>query len=136
MGILPGICDLKDDSAVSPVIVSTCCLPVAMQEKVKYHLNRLVHHGVLELVDEPAPCVFKPALVVKYQNGDFRRCLDTVHLSKALEHQYRNLPILQNDVLPRLSKAKFFPKTDIKFTTGTCFRYSILAPNNICYSIW
>lgn len=107
-----GEATLHIDDSVPPKVLPCRKIPIALQDKVKEELNKLVDRGVLSPVSEPTNWVSQMAIVHK-NNGKLRICIDPQPLNVALMRQHYKLPTLE-DILPKLSNAKVFSKLDIK----------------------
>ena len=68
--------------------------------------------GVIKKVTEPTDWV-SSLVVTQKTNGNVRVCIDPQQLNKALKRSHYPLPVIE-DVLPDLSDAKVFSKTDLK----------------------
>ena len=111
LGNLPGIVHLKTDPTVTPVVMPTKRIPIALREKLKQELDRLEELGVLKPVDEPTPWVNQMAITQK-RSGELRICLDPQQLNRALLREHFTLPVLE-DTLHELSASRVFSKVDL-----------------------
>ena len=107
-----GCVSLHVDSNVQPRILPCRNIPLSLRDKVKAEIDKLVKLNVLEQITEPTKWVNQMA-VVKKKNGDLRICIDPQPLNCALSREHYRLPVI-DDVLPFLSKAKWFTKLDVK----------------------
>ena len=103
-----GFASLTVDPNVSPKILPSRKIPLALQDQVKAELDTLVQRNVISLVDEPTPWVSQMAVVTK-PNGDLRICIDPQPLNRALQREHYKLPTI-DDILPQLKDAKIFSK--------------------------
>jgi len=87
-------------------------IPIAIQDDVKREIDSLVEREILVPVTEPTKWVSQMAVVHK-ANGKLRICIDPQPLNTALMREHFKLPIL-DDVLPKISHAKYFSKLDVK----------------------
>ncbi|CAK8685059.1 unnamed protein product [Clavelina lepadiformis] len=107
-----GTVSLTVDSSVKPRILPCRRIPVALQEKVKQELDKLVASNVISVIDDPTEWVSQMAIVSK-PNGKIRICIDPQPLNVALQREHYKLPTL-DDILPALKGAKVFSKLDVK----------------------
>lgn len=112
LGQLPGAVHLEVDTAVTPNVAAARRVPVALKDKLKVELEKLVKKKVIEPVSEPIPWVSALALVMK-KNGNLRICIDPRPLNKALKREHFQLPTL-DDLLPELADSKVFSTLDLR----------------------
>ena len=112
LGRLPGEVHLEVDSGVTLNVAAARRIPVALKDKLKVELEKLVKRKVIEPVSESTPWVSALALVVK-KNGNLRICIDPRPLNKALKREYFQLPTL-DDLLPELADSKVFSTLDLQ----------------------
>ena len=112
LGRLPGKVHLGVDSRVTPNVAAARRIPVALKDKLKVELEKLVKKKVFEPVSEPIPWISALALVVK-KNGNLRICIDPRPLNKALKRENFQLPTL-DDLLPELADSKVFSTLDLR----------------------
>ena len=93
-------------------MAATRRVPVALREPLKIELNKLQTMNVIAQVEEPTDWVSN-VVVTRKKNGDLRICIDPHALNKALKRERYQLPTLDN-ILPELSKARFFSTIDLK----------------------
>ena len=79
--IPPGALRLLIDSAIPPVQ-----LPLAVKDKLKDELDRIVKLNVITTVDNPIDCISATVVAMK-KDGNIRLCLDPKPLNKALKSQ-------------------------------------------------
>ena len=72
------------DQNVTPVQMRVRKPPIALKEKYKMELERLIDKGIIAAVLELAEWIFS-TVVVLTPNGKLRVCLDPKHLNKSLE---------------------------------------------------
>ena len=111
-GRLPGVVHLETDSAVPPVKLPLRRLPLALRDKVKDELDKLVRDDILAKMDTPSDWI-SALLVVAKSDGRIRVCLDPKPLNKALKRNHHPLPII-DDIIPDLQGAKVFSTVDTK----------------------
>ena len=112
IGCLEGEYHITVDPSIPPVIHPPRRVPVALQEPLKEELDSLTAKGILSPVKEPTDWVNSCVCVTK-PNGKIRLCLDPKDLNRAIKRPYRYMPTL-DDVLPKLSGAKFFTILDAR----------------------
>ena len=110
-GSLEGVAHLETDPSVTPVISPSARLPLAMKTKVKEELDRLEKTDIITKVDEPTSWCSR-MLVATKKSGKLRVCIDPRPLNKALKRERYPIPTM-DDILPQLSKSKFFSKLDL-----------------------
>ncbi|CAH8612360.1 unnamed protein product [Dicrocoelium dendriticum] len=111
VGKFQGVAHLSLNESARPVALPARKVPIALREKFLDELQRLISLGVIAKVDEPTDWVSQVAIITK-KSGDLRVCIDPKPLNAALRREYFTLPTL-DDVLPELSKARFFTKVDL-----------------------
>ena len=132
LGRLPGEVHLEVDSGVTP---NARRIPVALKDKLKVELEKLVKKKVIEPVSQPTPWVSALALLVK-KNRNLRICTDPRPLNKALKREDFQLPTL-DDLLPKLADSKVFSTLDLRdgFWQVKLDEAS-LSLDDIYYAIW
>ena len=111
LGRLPGKVKLSLHEDVRPRVLPTRRIPVAIRERFKQELDRLLGLGVIAKVDGPSDWVSQIAVVLK-KNGDLRICIDPKPLNEALRREHFQLPVF-DDLLSELAGAKYFTKVDL-----------------------
>ncbi|CAH8629063.1 unnamed protein product [Dicrocoelium dendriticum] len=111
LGEFEGTAHLSLDPLARPIALPARRVPFALRDRFSAELNKLVMQGVIAKVDEPTDWVSQVAIITK-KNGELRVCIDPKPLNEALRREHYALPTLE-DVLPRLTKAKFFTKVDL-----------------------
>lgn len=112
LGEVPREVHLEVDPSVTPNVAAARKIPVALRDKVKNELEKLVKKKVIEPVNEPTLWVSALALVVK-KNGRLRICIDPRPLNKALKRTHFQLPVLDG-LLPELADGKVFSTLDLR----------------------
>jgi len=112
VGSFPGEAHLEVDEAVAPVVSAPRRIPVALKDRVKAELKRMVAQKIVTPISEPTDWVSSLAVATK-KSGDIRVCIDPRPLNKALRREHYQLPTLE-DVLPQLSKARIISTVDLK----------------------
>lgn len=93
-----------------PVTNAARRVPVAVRDKLKQELSRMIQLGVLEKVEEPTSWVNN--LVVVYKpNGDLRLCLDPRDLNKVIVRERFQLPT-RDEIFAGMAGARIFSKLD------------------------
>ena len=111
LGTLSGEVCLRVDNSVVPIVMPARRVPVAVREKLRAELDRLVGLGVITPVHQPTPWVSQ-IVVTQKKSGDLRICLDQKELSKPLLRERFQLPVL-DDVLHELRHSRVFTKADL-----------------------
>ena len=111
-GTLPGTLHLEIDESISPVQLPTRRIPLAVKDKLKAELNRLVDVNVITPVDTPTTWISVIVVTVK-KNGDIRLCIDPKPLNKAPKRNHHPSPTI-DDILPDLAQARCFSVLDAK----------------------
>ena len=111
LGCLPGSYEIATDPSIPPVKHVPRKVPVSMKARLKEELDRLVELQVIAPVKEPTDWI-SSMICVKKPNK-LRICLDPKDLNKAIKRPNYPIPNL-DDVLAKLSKAKFFSVVDCK----------------------
>ena len=111
-GKLEGQVHLALNGEATPVQLPARKPPVALKEKFKEELQRLVEKEIIAPVTEPTDWI-SASLVLLKRNGKLRLCIDPKPLNKALKRNHYPLPVI-DDLLPDLSKARYFTVADVK----------------------
>ena len=87
VGTLPITYKMTLDPEAQPVVRLARRLPVAMREKVKAELDRMISLGVITPVSEPSEWV---SMVATHKNNsdDIRLCIDPRDLNKVLKRPH------------------------------------------------
>ena len=107
IGKLPGVHHITIDPTV---VHPPRKLPIALREKLREELRRMVKMGIIKPVHEPTDWV-NSLVVVEKPNGKLRICLDPKDLNKAIKRHHFHLPTTE-EILASMSNAKFFTKLD------------------------
>ena len=83
IGRFPGKYKIQLHHDAHPVIHAPRKCPITLRPKVKEHLNKMEHLGVITRVDEPTDWVSSITYVQK-ANGELRLCLDPHDLNEAI----------------------------------------------------
>ena len=111
LGCMDGLYHMEVDETVRPVVHPPRKVPVALRDRLKEELDKLVKEGIITPVTEPTKWVSSLVLVNKPEK--LRICIDPQDLNKALLRSHYPLPTIE-DVATRLSKAKVFSVLDAK----------------------
>ena len=103
--VFEGLCHLEVDQTVRPVIHPPRKVPVALRDRLKEELDKVVGEEILTPVTEPTKWV--SSLVQVNKPNKFRICIDPQHFNKALQRAPYPLPTIE-EVATRLSKARVF----------------------------
>lgn len=106
-----GEANLTVDPTVKPKVLPFRKIPIALKDRVKADLDKLVERGILIPVTKPTAWVSQKAVVQK-PNGKLRICLDPQLLNVALQRDHYNFPTF-DDVFPNLKNARLFSKLDV-----------------------
>ena len=117
VGCSQGEFHITVEAAVPPVVHPPRRIPEALKEPLRKELDFLVTQGILAKVTEPTDWVNSLVCVTK-SNGALRLCLDPKDLNRAIKRPHYFTPILE-DILPKLSGARYFSILDAEVVTGT-----------------
>ena len=112
LGKIEGKLHLEVDKTVTPVVMPTRPVPIAVKGKLREELDRLEGLGVLTKEDKPTAWVSGLVAAMK-PSGKVRVCSDSQRLNVALKRRHYPLPVVE-EILPELAKAKVFTKADLK----------------------
>ena len=111
--VLSDCVDLTEvNRIVTPVVMATLRVPVAVKGKLREDFELLEGLRVLTKEDKPTAWVSGLAATMK-PSGEVRVCIDPQRLSIALKRRHYPLPVVE-EVLQELAKAKVFSKADLK----------------------
>ena len=113
IGLFPGECKIHLDPCVTPVVNPPRRIPVALRDKVKHELDRMLQNEIIAKVTEPTEWVNSMVAVENPQTGKLRICIDPEHLNKAIKRPHYPMKTLE-DVLPQLSGVTCFSKLDAR----------------------
>ena len=86
--------------------------PIALHPKVKEHLNKMEHLGVITQVDEPTDWLSSITFVQK-ANGELHLCLDPHDLNEAICCDHHKTPTVE-EVAYEFAHSHFFTKLDTR----------------------
>ena len=112
VGQLEGKYRIKVDSTVNPVQHAPQRVPVALRDRLKSELDKMVEQEIIHPVTTPTSWVSSLVVVAK-PNGKLRLCLDPKDLNKAIQREHYPLPTIE-DVATRLHGAKLFTRLDVR----------------------
>ena len=105
LGCMDGPYHMELDETVKPVVHPPRKVPVALRDRLKEELDKLVREKVITPVTEPTNWVSSLVLVNKPEK--LRICIDPQDLNRALLRAHYPLPTI-DDMATRLCKAKVF----------------------------
>lgn len=103
LGCMDGLYHMKVDETVRPVVHPPRNVPVALRDRLREELDKLVGEGIITPVTEPTMWV--SCLVLVKKPDKLRICIDPQDLNKALLTAHYPLPTIEY-VATRLSNAK------------------------------
>ncbi|XP_059060190.1 uncharacterized protein K02A2.6-like [Achroia grisella] len=110
LGCLPGEYHIVVNSCVQPVVSAPRKVPLALQDKLRTELDRMIGLGVIRKVSHPTPWVNSVVIVAK-KNGDLRICLDPRPLNCAIQRAHFQLPTV-TEIATKLQGAIYFSVLD------------------------
>lgn len=111
LGKLPGKVKLSLKPDARPCVLPTRKIPLAVRNRFKEEIDRLLEEGIIAKVDEPTDWVSQIAIAIK-KNGELRICIDPKPLNEALRREHFQLPVF-DDLISELNGAKYFTKVDL-----------------------
>ncbi|XP_055591144.1 uncharacterized protein LOC129743194 [Uranotaenia lowii] len=105
---------IEIDISVTPVAQHVRRVPIALRQKVEDQIQKLLHSGIIERVEEHSPWV-SPMVVVMKDNGEVRLCIDMRRANTAIKREYHMIPTL-DDLLSRSVHYKIPSLRDIETT--------------------
>ena len=111
LGCMEGPCHLEVDETIRPVLHPPKKVPVALRDRLKEELDKLVSEEIITPVTEPTNWVSSLVLVNKPEK--LRISFDPQDLNKALLRAHYPLPTTE-EVATRLSKARVFSVLNAK----------------------
>ena len=110
IGSLPKTHHISVKPEVTPIISPARRIPVALHDKVKSELDRIIKLDVIEPVSEPTEWV-NPLVTVENPNEKLRVCLDTRDLRKAIKRQHYKLST-GGELFSEMTGSTYFSKLD------------------------
>ena len=87
VGTLPDILHLEINNSVPPVQLPVRRIPLAIRDKLKHEIDRLVDLKVITPVDSPTDWISATVVTIK-KDGSIRLCIDPKPLNKALKRNH------------------------------------------------
>lgn len=103
---------LEIDESVPPVIQHVRRVPIALKGQVEQKLQQLLDSDIIERVNGASRWA-SPVVVIVKDNGQLRLCVDMRRANAAIRREIYPMPTI-DDVLARLSKAKWFSRLDVR----------------------
>lgn len=100
------------DPEVTPIAQHARRPPVALLGQIEDKLKQLEAADIIEKVQGYSDWLFPLVIIIK-DNGDLRLCVDMRQANRAIKREFHLMPTI-DDMLPRLTKAKYFSRLDIK----------------------
>ena len=110
IGSLPKTHHISVKPEVTPTISPARRVPIALGDKLKSELDRMIKLDVIKPVSEPTEWV-NPLVTVKKPNGKLRVCLDPRDLNKAIKRQQYKLHTAK-ELFSEMTGAHYFSKLD------------------------
>lgn len=104
--------EIPIDDSQKPVSQPYRRIPIPIVEKIEQKIKELLDSDIIEEVREPSQWV-SPVVPIQKDNGDLRLCVDMRRANAAIMRENHPLPTMEH-LLPRIRKAKYFTKLDIK----------------------
>ena len=130
LGCMDGLCHMEVDETVRPVVHPPRKVSVALTDRLKEELDKLIKESIITTVIEPTKWVSSLVLVNKPEK--LRISKDPQDLNKALPRSIIHFQQLKGT---RLSKAKVFSVLDAKNGTGRT-RHGIIVPYYFQHAPW
>ena len=111
-GCLCGEHAIQLDPDAQPVQHAPRRVPVALRDRLKKELDKLVKNDIICPVTKPTRWVNSLVVVLK-KDGNLRICLDPKDLNRAVQREHYPLPTIE-DVATRLHGAKVFTILDVR----------------------
>ena len=109
LGCLPGVVKIKVDTNIQPVVHPPRKVPIALRDRVKQELEKMVDEQVITPQTEPTDWV--NSMVVVESGQKLRICLDPKDLNKAIKREHYPMKTIE-DVVENMKDAKIFSKLD------------------------
>lgn len=110
LGCVPGLHNIKIDSAVPPVIHPPRKIPIALKDQIKTELDRMEQLGVVEKQTEPTDWV-NSMVIVQRPGKKLRICIDPQDLNKAIKREHYPLRTVE-EVVAEMPNAQIFSVLD------------------------
>ena len=112
IGKMPGKCKIHLKPRAIPSVQPPRKVPLAIQDKLKNELERLVFLGIIEKVTEPTEWV-NSIVIVQKPNGDIQICLDPIELNKWIQRPHYPIPTF-DDIANKCHGAQNLFKLDAR----------------------
>jgi len=112
IGRLPGECEIRIKDNAIPIVHPPRKVPIAIREKLKSELDRMVTLDIISKVSEPTEWV-NSLVTVQKPDGSLRICLDPKDLNNAIIRPHYPSKTI-DDIIPSLSGATVFSKFDAR----------------------
>ncbi|XP_063363596.1 uncharacterized protein K02A2.6-like [Cydia amplana] len=106
------VVEIPIDEKIKPVAQPYRRIPIPLEKKVNEKIQELLDSEIIEEVKQPSRWV-SPMVPILKENGELRLCVDMRRANAAILRENHPLPTMDN-LLPKIGKAKFFTKLDIK----------------------
>ena len=116
VGTLPDILHLEIDNSVPSVQLTVRRISLAVRDKLKHEIGRLVELKVITPVDSPTDWISATVVTIK-KDESICLCIDSKPLNKALKRNHYPLLTI-DDILPDLLGARCFSVLDAKVGIG------------------
>ena len=111
IGRFPGENTIQLCPDVHPIIHAPRKCPISLCPKIKEHLNKMKHMGVITSVDQPTDWVSSITYAQK-ANGKLHLCLDPCDLNEAICHNHHKTPTVE-EVAHEFMHSCYFTKLDV-----------------------
>lgn len=112
LGKLPGRYKIELKNDAHPVIKPSRRIPIALRDKLKGAIDRLINQGVISAVNKPTEWVHNLVIIEK-QDGKLRLCLDPKELNLCIKREHYEIPA-PDEIVSRLAGKKVFSVLDMK----------------------
>ena len=102
---------IRLDSQIDPVQHASKRAPVALRERLRETLEKLVQQDILALVTQPTEWI-SSMLIVPKKDGKLRICFDPKDLNRAIQREHYPLPTI-DEITTRLHGARVFTVLDV-----------------------
>ena len=116
IGSLPKTHHISVKPEVTPTISPARGVSIALRDKLKSKLDRMIKLDVIEPVSVPIEWV-NSLVTVEKPNGKLRVCLDPRDLNKSIKRQHYKLPTVEES-FSEMTGARYFSKLDT--SNGYC----------------
>ena len=113
VGKLPIKYKITLDTEVSPVVRPVRTVPVAIKDKLKQTLNKMVKEKIIAPVTEPTDWVSALVVTTKKNSEDIRVCIDPGDLNRAIKRPRYPMRTIE-EAVANMPGAKYFTILDAK----------------------